>query len=248
MQKSLKLFAFLTVALIVISCGKENETSVVPTAETETTSTSENFVPAPPSETDDRLPDLSQAVNLILEDAINFSGLKDIAKVVLTPMVRNPLVALTLNLDRSNISGNILLAFEDQLGFWGAIVSSFEGTNSLTGDVLDMTFSDDELVLRMIGSILGDTLSGTVFYRIRETGDDQCKPVTVSCETTYTPGGPLCQLYPWIPECQVDPDPNPPECEVETNTVVVCKDYINTGNAEVKNLGAFSGSLTDWAN
>lgn len=241
-----KVAVFFVAFIVLISCGKDETTSAPSPLDLDPPT--DPFDPAPPPDDDTRVPDLEKAVTVALTDPVNFSGLEDIANFVFAPLVGDPLVSMDLLVDRSTgISGSILVAFEDQIGFWGAILNSFKGTSTISSGALDMIFADDELVLRTIGTISGDTLNGTIYYRVRVTGDDECKPVTVTCQTNTTPGDPFCQMYPWYPTCQANPNPNPPECDFEVDTVTPCLSYMSISNSSVKDLGSFSNTtFSNW--
>jgi len=228
----------ILVSLAVIRCSKE-ETTGIPTPTPPPGPTNNGgFDPTTPPNIDPRLPDLSKAVGVTLADSTTYSGLQDIATNVFLPLVGDSLVSMNLELGAdSSLSGSLLFAFEDQLGFWGALLPSFPGTGQITGGMLDIIFSDDELVLRTVGSFSGDQLNGTIYYRVRQSGEDQCLPVTVTCELVITDPGDAW----WY-------NPTPPDydCDFEEDVVSPCRAYMNLSETEVKALGSFSAPFSNW--
>lgn len=230
-------YLIVAVALLVISaCGGEDEETGVPTPVPPTPTTPQApFTPAPAPELDSRLPDLTNAVALRLDDLVDLSGLKDIAKNIFPPLVGDPLVRASISGGRdTKVEGEILLAFEDAEGFWGAIVPSYKDASFRVNDVVDMIFADDDLVVRLIGAITGEELSGKIHYRIPSETDDDCKRTLVTCEIVgpVQPGAPLPEL--------------PPECNQTVDNSAQCRAFMNTTETDVKLLGTFKTKYSNW--
>lgn len=205
--------------------------------------------PVPSPTPDPRLPDMTGSVLVNLEDKILFSGLSDLAGNIFLPLVGDPKVVLHLPLSRSTLlSGNILFGFEDKQGFWGTQVPSFEGTGNLSSNTLDITFADDQNLFRVVGSLSGETLNGTIYYRVRTDTDPKisftfpnssggsnvqsfnyCTKITVQC---IVPGNPSYTIA-----C-----PNQPIVD----TATPCKNFMNTTDASVKKLGTFNTIYSNW--
>lgn len=223
--------------MAAISACNKSEDAAAPVAER----TDPTFTPTTPTG-ENRLPAMIQtSVDFRLLDAINNTGLREIAADFSPDRVGNPRISFLLTQGTSNkISGDILFSFEDRIGFWGAILSSFGTTGTISSSGIDMTFADDELVFRVVGSRSGSTISGNLFYRIRASGENQCKPVYVYCNVSYPSNTQYSNwwLYP-TPEY-------PAECNTRPNVDVPCLSYMSTAQPQVKNMGSFVGLLTQW--
>ena len=217
----MKLSAWLkgtlvAVVLIVLGCGG-GETKEIPSPADPSAPPQELTPPAPT--TDPRLPDLSHAVPINLHDKTTYQGLQDLAKTVFPPLVGDPLVSMRLTNTRdTNISGSILIAFEDRMGFWGASLDSFEGTGYRDSQRLDIIFADDEFALRAVGALSIDDLTGVIYYRLRQTGDTQCKKF-------------ICTGW---------------GCPTSQDLASICRTYMNTTDAHVKELGTFRTKYSNW--
>lgn len=219
-----RMFKYALVGILVLglsACGGQDESITVPQP-TDPTNQNDGGDLDPPTipGPDGRLPDLTKAVPMLLADGLN--GLTDIFNFVVPPLVGDPLVLMNISGGRSNVvTGSILVVFEDAVGFGGAQLNSFEEVGVRTSNYIDMIFADDELVLRAVTFFSGDDLNGTVYYRVRQAGENQCKKIIVNCF-----GNPFC-------------NPNP---DVETP----CRNYMNLGNSAVEELGTFNANYADW--
>lgn len=92
-----------------------------------------------------------------------------------------PLVISKVQLDitggrSSTPGGTNYILVEDKQGGWVAQIPVFTGATSQTSTSLDMIFADDVLVTRAIATIgSNDSLVGSLYYRVRASGDNQCK-------------------------------------------------------------------------
>ncbi|MFM8314492.1 MAG: hypothetical protein ACKOA8_09425, partial [Deltaproteobacteria bacterium] len=132
-----------------------------------------------------------------------------------------------------SIDGSLFLAFEDQFGFWAAQWDrAFPGTGiqvtSSGNPYLDIIFADDDLVVRAIGTTSSNTFYGTLYYRLRQSGDTACKQVTQTCTSTWN--GTTFTV------------PCPPQFTYDS--VTPCRNYMNPSNSQVKNLGNFSNDFS----
>lgn len=224
-MKALTKFLNVTVCTAMIAaCGGSKETTnnvPVPVDPTTQTTTTTYTPPVNPGQ-DPRLPALqSKAVVLRLTDPTTYTGLQELAQVLFLPLVGDPKVAMDISGGRDTlVTGKILVSFEDQEGYWGALLDSFGDTGARSSGGLDMIFADDEIVVRMVGSLSGDSLDGLVYYRIRQTGDTACKKQIRTC----APGQPCPQ-----------PDVTTP-----------CRNYMQFGVSQVKQLGSFHSSYSNW--
>ncbi len=215
--------------LSLFSCGGNEENSnPIPTPSQDPTP-NPTSIPTPTPSVDSRLPDLTNAVSIRLTDAVNFSGLKDLAKTVFLPLVGDSKIKMSIDGGRENsVSGSVLISFEDSEGFWGAQLSSFDKTGIRTSDMLDMIFADDEFVLRVVGTISEDNIYGNIFYRIRVPNDYECKKIVVICPPVYT------WPYWYLPN----------NCNENIDLVTPCRNYMSF--ELVKNLGSFIGVYSKW--
>ncbi len=115
---------------------------------------------------------------------------------------------------------NLLFAVEDRYGLWWMKQSLFKGTGSRTATSFDAIYADDFMVSRVRASLSGDDMNGTVYYRIRQSGENERKAVQIctagSCTTQYD--------------------------------VATCQAYMDTNNSYfVKNLGSFQTKYSLWA-
>ena len=122
------LFTGLVCLGLLVGCGSSEETTSVPQAPAPTNDPG-TFDPPTTPVPDPRIPDLSLAVPMTLPDPNDFSGLEEIAGAVFAPLVGDPLFEMRISGGRSqDVTGTILVAFEDREGFWGAQLDSFEDT------------------------------------------------------------------------------------------------------------------------
>jgi hypothetical protein len=221
--------------LLAMACGKDSSNGL-PTAKLPTTSG--GSLPTSSPTTDPRFPALlGKSVSISLTDPINFTGLRDLAKVIFTPVVETHFALSIPNNRDTVISAQMLVGFEDNKGFWGALMSTFEGTSTRTSDQIDLIFSDSELSFRVVAGISGDDfVSPRIYYRVRQSGETQCQKVTYTCQAFYPDGRP----YYGSPNC-----PMPPPADT---TAATCKTYMNLGNTAVKQLGTFSAKYSRFLN
>lgn len=213
-------YSCLVLLLAFAGCSSTS-TSSVPQAQNPTGSGSTDLNPGNTSQ-NPQIPALYyQGVAIDLTDEVNYTGLKDIAGSVQPPVVGDPKVAMSLTAGSGNsLTGQILVAFEDQIGFWAAIVNTFTGTTYYDGQTIDAIFSDNDLVFRTQGTISNNSLSGTIYYRLRQSGDTECLPETTTC----VGGTSGCGIV-------TPPDPAP-----------ACETYMTPGATGVKSLGTFTNS------
>ncbi|MCB0404663.1 MAG: hypothetical protein KDD51_07730 [Bdellovibrionales bacterium] len=232
-----KILSYALFMLVVAACAQSSSTTAptpLPPGSTV------NNTPFPENQVyySGNLPDLTSAVAVNLLDKTNFSALYDMVSDFTPPLVADPLVKLDLKQSGTDITGTILFSIEDDLGFWGAIIGSFGNTGHLQNNVLDVIFADDEMVMRTIGSVSGNTLSGHLYYRMRASGENQCKPVVVYCDVTTQSGSP----YWWYPAPTF-----PAECTQTPNVDTPCLSYMNTSASAVKKVGTFvNTSFSQW--
>ncbi len=153
-------------------------------------------------------PFIQDSVAIRLSNSTTYQDLRNIALDFTPDLVGDP--RLRLSLTRSNgtqLNGNLRFSFEDQVGFWGAVMGSYGNTGTLNGGVIDTIFADDELVVRVQVFPTTETCSATsikngqISYRVRETSEDQCKPIyycansedPTTCTTLYDNNG--CRNY-----------------------------------------------------
>ncbi|MBI1862066.1 MAG: hypothetical protein HYR96_14220 [Deltaproteobacteria bacterium] len=228
MLKWIRCIQWLALGLLLSACGNTGRTTVGVPTPTPLAGPVSSPIPTPGANLDSRIPDLSRAVGVNLTDVTSFSALRDMAINVFPPLVGNPLLQLTMSASRAtDISGSLLFGFEDQYGFWGAQQVSFPGTGYQSDTVLDVIFADDSLVTRVSASRFLDNLSGTLYYRIRSSGDTACKQQYVTCTVIGFPGsGTICPTAP--------------------DTVVPCQNYMSPSDTHVKKVGTFSAKFSKW--
>jgi hypothetical protein len=210
-------------------CAGKSDLNPLPKA-TDPNATTQTIPNTTPS-TDPRIPDLSKAVAIHLDDNVNYTGLKDLAHVVYAPVIGDALISMNISGGRTtSFTSSVLIAFEDHYGFWGALQNSFTGTTTRTSNSIDAIHSDSEFTIRIVAGLNGDTLSGSIYYRIRQTGETQCFATAVTCNYTGTPPANYSNYCPY---------PTP-------DTSAACRNYMNTGLAAVKRLGTFNSSYSSW--
>jgi len=258
----------LFVCLVVVSCGKkEDSTTKVPESTNPDQTTTTAPAPTLPTPTvDPRLPDMTGSVSVKLTDKVNYTALSDLAGNVFLPIVGDAKVVMHLPQSRAtSIYGDILFGFEDNQGFWGAKLPSFDGTGSLKLDPsdnitkLDMIFADDEMLFHVVGSLskTSDLLAGSIYYRLRQTNDPKisftlpnsngsgssvqsfpyCTKIEFKCTVTYPVGytGPTGTNNSTV--C-----PNQPVID----TATPCKTFMSITDSAVKKLGTFETKYTNW--
>ena len=235
----------LCLGVFLTSCGSpksEIDTIASPTDPTPIKDSPDTVVPPPVPTPDPRLPDLTGAVPINLIDNINYTGLAELAENVFPPLVGDAKIRLQFTNTRAqNINGNVLIAFEDNQGFWGAELTSFPGTSVHATTTLDAIFADEQIVIRTMGTLSGDDLNGTIFYRNRQPNDTACIQTQFTCdEMIYRNGS-------WIRHSYTEP-PFPIGCQLTVaDTVTPCRTYMNPTNTQVKRLGSFRGKYSNFA-
>lgn len=233
----------IAVALLAVisACSGSSESETAPQANRPGNPPGGEFQPTNPG-VDNRFPAmLATSVDFELSEPLNNTGLREIAADFSPDRVGPPRISFSLRTEANNkVSGDILFSFEDRIGFWGAILPSFGTTSSLSSNGFDFIFADDELVFRAVGTRSASQLDGQLFYRVRATGENQCKPVYVYCNVSYPSNTEFSNwwLYP-APEY-------PAECNTRPNVDGPCLSYMSTSQAQVKSMGWFEGSLTQW--
>ncbi len=229
-QRSHKWFSRALLAAVLtlaVACGKDSQ-NVVSTP-VNPTQTGTNPLSSDPRK-DPRLPQaLRNSVGITLNDAVNYNGLKDLAKVISLPVVET-FVSLTLPNDRSiDISSQMLIGFEDDLGFWGGLLNSFPGAATRSTDALDIIYTDSELTFRITAGINGvNFVDPKIFYRARQSGETQCQVPTCTDQNGNSVSLDKCGIF--VPPA------------------TTCKNYMNLGNSAVKQLGTFSAKTSQWLN
>ena len=147
------------------------------------------ITPTTPTSSDPYGAQIRASVPIDLTDKVNYSGLAGITGTngnpgnLRLPLVGDARVRLQTSSSRSqSIDGSLFLAFEDQYGFWAAQWDrSFPGTGvqvtSSGNPYLDIIFADDDLVVRAIGTASNNTFYGTLYYRLRQSGDTACRQI-----------------------------------------------------------------------
>ncbi len=265
MNGLIKNLLVLVVCFSVISCGKKEDTSTkVPESVNPEHSEPAPVAPAPvPTPTPDpRLPDMAGSVAVNLTDKVNYIGLKELAGNVFLPVVGDARLVLHLPNSRTSLKGSdLLFGFEDNQGFWGASLPSFEGTESLntaiSTDNFDITFADDETLFRVIGTMLNDKLTGKVYYRVRKSTDPK-----ISFTLPTTNGGSSVQsfnyctkiefkcsvTYPYGYTGPTGTGTNTSVCPTQPviDTATPCKTFMSTTDSAVKKLGTFETKYSNW--
>ena len=242
-QKVFSRSFFAAALLLAIACSEEPGTGI-PTVPPPDNGGGTDLPSDPNS--DPRLPELlNKAVELKLTDSVNYAGLKDLATTVFLPIVET-FVALEINRGReADVTGAIMVGFEDNEGFWGGVLNTFPKASQRSSDMLDMIFSDSELTVRMVSGLNGDTMvTPTVYYRLRQSGEKQCQARTLVCTQTSWQWDPWKQEYKQVTKevaCPADvPQPTAEELGSE------CRSYMNLGSSSVKKLGTFESKYSKW--
>lgn len=245
---------FAAMLLLTVACGSDNSQGL-PTAPPPPGTGSGADLPTAGLPNDPRVPALlAKSVEISLTDSVNFTGLQDLAKTVFAPLVQTFVAMEIVRGRETEVSGSILVGFEDSEGFWGALLNTFAGASQRSSTSLDMIFSDSELSVRMVSGLNADTMvSPTLYYRLRRSGEKQCQAQTLTCtQTQYT-----CSSWNWYTgqcnnwtsqEVQVDCStvpgaPTPPTAE---QLAAECRSYMNLGNSSVKKLGTFESKYSQW--
>ncbi len=242
------------VLLFAVACGKDNSQGL-PTAPPPPGTGGTTDLPTAGLPNDPRVPALlAKAVEIKLVDSVNFTGLQDLAQTIFAPLVQT-FVALEIVRGReTEVSGSILVGFEDSEGFWGALLNTFAGASQRSSTSLDMIFSDSELSVRMVSGLNADTMvSPTLYYRLRKSGEKQCQTQSLTCtQTQYT-----CTSWDWYSgacknwtskEVEVDCStvPGAPTPPTAAQLAAECRTYMNLGNSSVKKLGTFESNYSKW--
>jgi hypothetical protein len=224
------IFQMAMLALVVAACSGGSSTSTPPTS-TNPTPAPTTLTP-PTSSTDSNIPNLTNAVAIIGPTTDNFSGLQAIAGNFFSPLVGAAQILMQIPDQRAadiSASTTVLISFEDSQGFWGLQQEAFSGAATLSGNSLDVITSDANESWHIIGSVdSNQNITGTIYYRLRASGDTECENITVTCNAgSNEPSG-------TTPSCN-EPPPNP---------VPICEQYMSTANDQI--LGTFTASLPNW--
>jgi hypothetical protein len=233
-----KFFLLSALSLLVASCGT-NQSQPVPTPIPPNLG---GFVglPDPGTTTDPRLTYFSKSVHLTLpgtnnSDTTGFQALMASNGNGFTPPMVDTIVQMAIDSSNSlTPAGDIRVGIEDGYGFWGAIVPSFTAAGYRSGTAFRMISSNSLFTLKVSnGGHSGDDFWGTVFYRIRQSGEHQCLPQSDYCSQYY--GWPYWGSY-------------PPECNPSADLVTPCVNYMNqTSNpTKVFPLGSFTTQYSNW--
>ena len=184
---------------------------------------------------------MTTAVSIKLPSESDLTGLENFFGILYPPMVGDPLVEMILSGDMRTTTpaGTIRLAVEDKVGLTARDFPSFAGTGHVTvestGNVFDMIFADDQIVVRAVGLINStSTLNATIYYRMRQTGDTECEAISYTCHDQHGNVVPVSDCYP----------AGPPD------TVAPCENYMGGSSpatkAGVNVLGTFQAHYTSW--
>lgn len=227
MDRLIKWLACVAIALTVVACGgSKTESSSAPKPVDPTVPTPTPVVTVPTPQ-DPRIPNLSRAAKLTLTDLVNYTGLQEIAfpEILNTSaLVGDPKILLELPAGRSATfrKSTLLLAVEDSYGLWWMKQSLFPGTGTRTATSFDAIYADDYMVSRVRAAVSGDDVAGTIYYRIRQTGENECKPIQ------------FCNAF--------------GQCSAPQYDSAVCYAYMDTNNTfSVKSLGTFNTKYSQWA-
>lgn len=247
--------------LLAVGCGKKEDSSIKPpvTPAPDQTSTTPPPAAIPTPTPDPRLPDMTGSTVVFLSDKANYSGLSDLAGNFFGPLVGDARLVLHLPKSRTQaIYGDMTFGFEDNQGFWGASLSSFDGANSLAANKLDMIFADNELLFHVIGTLSGDKLVGSIYYRVRLPSDatirytvnipnygnyttdplPYCVKPNIQCTVSYPAG----YNGPSGTQNTTTSCPNLPVIDSATP----CKTFMATTDSNVKKLGTFDVNYSNW--
>ncbi len=254
MKGLMKKFIPVLVIFLTLACGKKDESTTVPTQSSPDSSTPATTSPVVPTPTpDSRLPDLTGAVGVDLtqKDDQNYAGLAEIAqRNVISPVVGDPKFVMRLkNGSNFGLSGNALFAFEDKLGFEAVQISSFGTTGYLQNNVLDMIFASTDILFRVTGSLSGNTLNGSIYYRLRTAGEatltytmvhpwDSSKTYTTAPQAYCTDVTITCQNSNGVTVAC----PNKPSID----TASPCRSFMSISDTNVKKLGNFQTQYSSW--
>lgn len=232
-----KVFVTCAIGLLAACGSPESKTSTVPEPSTSPTPVPTS-APAGTPTPDSRIPDLTGSVSVNLTNAASLSDLQAIAGQIFPALVGNPSIVMHLTSDRSSFSGDVLFAFEDQKGWWGAqlpIVSEVSiysvSTNSYYADLFFTDpvppvgySSNDLLTFRTVmqSSTADGEALGTIYYRVRTSGEWQCQ-----CLASVS--NPACNFAPST-----------------AFSLSACTNYMATSNTQVKSLGQFRVKLLNW--
>ena len=239
------LGTFVALAMFAACSSKDQSNGSVP-APANPAGGTQTTITVPNSGQNPNIPNLTNANPINLVDKTGLSGLLDIAGgQVYPPLVGDPLIDMDItSAGGTAVNGSVLVSFEDSQEFWGAELPSFNGMGTALANSLDMTFADEDMVIRVIGSMSGGTINGNVYYRIRQSGDIECENVTVTCE----PNGTILASTRHGVQRVVGHALSGSQCSTYYDTVTPCQQYVSTSNSQVKNLGSFEGTYSSWVN
>jgi hypothetical protein len=227
-----KIFCLFAAVAFVAACSSSDTTNGVP-APTDPSTQNPGGTYTPPADPsqDPRLPGLlSKAVALRLTNPTDYSGLEDLAKVLYLPLVGDPKIAIEFSGDSRDTTFNakILVAFEDQEGFWGAVLDTFPKTGVRDSSTINAVFADDELAILTLIAKSGDNIHGEAYYRLRASGDTACRKNRIRYQYTYYP-----YSYYYVDE----------DADVAASN---CRSYMQPGQSQVKLLGTFDAKYSNW--
>lgn len=231
--KSLKIVGLSLGLFILVSCGSQSRTTTINEPNLNTTPGSSNLPTGPGSQTPG-IPDLSKAVALALVDNTTYAGLIDLAGMVFPPLVGDALVQLRISNDRngSSFTAEATIAFEDAQGFWGAKQSSFAGTTYRTSNYIDFTTSE--------GCPAANTyyVNGTPYCNVSYPLFSLRIAGSIVNNQLY---GAVYYRVRQNGETQCWPLNNP-----FADTATPCINYMNVNNSQVKKLGTFNNTYSNW--
>ena len=212
----------LTLVLLV-SCTAPSQTGgTLPVAPNPDPGTNPVPVTVPTLSVDSRLPAwVEVATPIRLVTARDYSGLEAIFGIVYPPLVGDPLLRVDITATRERTAeGHLYLGFEDKQEFVYLEMDSAPQVSYRDAHYLDMVFSDDQGAFRVFGPInTSNILTATVSYRIRQSGENQCRQYIV-CD--------------WVSPCRPQMD------------TVACKNYLSETATQVHSLGTVETPYLQW--
>lgn len=246
---SLSLLALFI--LVLSGCGSSETTGRGPTP-TDPNSGPNTPIPSPSPTPDPRIPEwVTRSAPIRLAQSGVYTNLEDLVlqpnESVVLPLVGDPLIAMSLEGGRTNqVKGKLFVALEDKQGFAWREWTSLEAMSQRSSSFLSGYFLDNEMVVKVTGPIVNERFQGTVSFRVRQQGEQQCLPQTV----TY---------YEWVPYCvgQETTYNGQRACygywdyyqTTRTETQLdqaACSAYLNSTHPSVKTLGSFEVLLSKW--
>jgi hypothetical protein len=230
LKRLTKFYLVALLVLVVTGCSGSSNSSTPPTS-TNPTPASTPLTP-PSSSTDSDIPNLTNAVAITGPTTQNFQGLEAIAGNFFSPLVGTAQILMSIPNQRAadiSASTTVLIVFEDAQGLWGLQQEAFSGAATLSGNTLDVITSDVTESWHIVGSVdSNQNINGTIYYRIRQSGETECENITVTC----------------TPETN-EPNGTTPTCGgVTPNPVPLCEQYMSQSSTQI--LGTFTAPLPNW--